>query len=155
MHLSVINSSSSILCKCFHYLFCCLNFTGKVFCNFDLLVIVKFLKYFPTSDNPPHIILFIPRAWNSFHQFTHINVYISPAPFASAPILNRCVNFSRLLCGQNEQKDVELQLRLKGPGQEEMRGLRAASFLFCFSGVPSHGPGSTMVGAMAERHQDI
>ena len=36
-----------------------------------------------------------------------------------------------------------------------MRGVRAASFLFCFSGVPSHGPGSTMVGAMAERHQDI
>ena len=36
-----------------------------------------------------------------------------------------------------------------------MRGVRGASFLFCFSGVPSHGPGSAMVGAMAERHQDI
>ena len=88
----------------------------------------------------------------SIHTYKRVHI---PCPLASAPILNRCVNFSRLLCGQNEQKDVELQLRLKGPGQEEMRGVRAASFLFCFSGVPSHGPGSTMVGAMAERHQDI
>ena len=53
----MVYSSSSIICKCFHYLFCCLNFTGKFFCNFFLLVIVKFLKYFPTSDDPPHIML--------------------------------------------------------------------------------------------------
>ena len=28
------------------------------------------------------------------------------------------------------------------------------SFFFCFSGAPSHGPGSAMVGAMAEQHHD-
>lgn len=31
------------------------------------------------------------------------------------------------MCGQNEQKGVGLQLRLKGPGQEKMRGVRGAS----------------------------
>ena len=31
------------------------------------------------------------------------------------------------MCGQNKQKGVGLQLRLKGPGQEKMRGVRGAS----------------------------
>ena len=61
-----------------------------------------------------------------------------PRPLAPAPILNKRKSKDALI--SHEQKDVELQLRLKGPGQEEMRGVIGASVFFVFQAPPATDP---------------